>query len=425
MTDAREPLGNSDMPGSAEGMQQTDGEVKSALSNMNKSLRKLEEGGMAMRDFSESNNGLALNIALLAARGNIEESDLAGFAEKARGTAEQFNKLGNAVITLSRNLNSNYHVFKSWIINGNLGRGSGKQGVEKAISQITGRVDKSREKLKNNLGNLKKDLESINLILIKSVKDRSEISLSVEEKYSKVTENGEIPDEIGQKASGGKEIGSENELIVDHGSAWVGSKLDNDVSKPFVNDPLSLNDNEDDEMETGESEVSQNGFQKTVQLPDSPEIKDLASDIDKGMEDVMSTTGGGEETPDESWASLNVSRSDSETMPEDIDVEFKEDGIGNVEENSKEKQEVFLGDKLVNDESPRRKKVLGHDQSRGGGLGIEVAYRKHLDNFVNRQSETPLADVVANEKNVNDEEDPIVDLFELGAVEIESAESRQ
>jgi len=420
MSSVRENLQNIDketVEGGAETTQQIGSDLKSALSNMNKSLDKLEDGGIAMREFSERNNGLALNIALLAARGNIKDNDLASFAEKARGTAEQFNKLGNAVINLSRNLSKDYQVFKSWIVNGNTGLDSGLPSAEKAIIQITDSVGKSREKLEKNLGNLKDGLESINLIL------RDKVTVNKEDEYYDASEIRETPEEIGQ-TSGDKESDYKEKLVVNHGSTWDS----NNLVKESFKDAASSQDviNEENEVKSGESKINLGGFKESVQLPDLPEIKDPELDIGNALDDTGNQDLKDEEISDESWTSLNVRRGENDSIPEDIDVEFREDGVGDVMEDSKEKPEPLAVEESVSDKPSVYEGVGDYEQSEGNGLGIEIAYRKHLDKSVKRQLKTPLTDKSANEKSVNvNDEGPIVDLFELGAVEIESAEARQ
>ncbi len=423
MSSARENLQNIDnidketVEGGAETTQQIGSDLKSALSNMNKSLDKLEDGGIAMREFSERNNGLALNVALLAARGNIKENDLASFAEKARGTAEQFNKLGNAVINLSRNLSKDYQVFKSWIVNGNKGLDSGLPSAEKAIIQITDNVGKSREKLEKNLDNLKEGLESINLIL------RDKVTVNKEDEYYDASEIGETPEEIGQTSSD-KESDSKDKLVVNHGSTWDSNKLGKESSKDTASSQDAIN--EENEVKSGESKVNLGGFKESVKLQDLPEIKDPELDIGNDLDDAGNPDIKDEEISDESWTSLNVRRGEDNSIPEDIDVEFREDGVGDVIEDSKEKPEPLAVEESVSDKPSDCEGVGDYEQSERDGLGIEIAYRKHLDKSVKRQLKTPLADKGANEKseNVNDD-GPIVDLFELGAVEIESAEARQ
>ena len=161
-------------------------------------------------------------------------------------------------------------------------------------------------------------------------------------------------------------------------------------------------------------------------MPDLPEIKDPELDIGNALDDTGNQDLKDEEISDESWSSLNVRRGENDSIPEDIDVEFREDGVGDVMEDSKEKPEPLAVEEFVSDKPSVYEGVGDYEQSERDGLGIEIAYRKHLDKSVKRQLKTPLADKGANEKSVNvNDEGPIIDLFELGAVEIESAEARQ
>lgn len=66
--------------------------------------RKLEEGVQVLRELSEENNGIAIGLALMAARGAVEQHDLAAFAERVRVTAERFQKLSGAIAGIAREL---------------------------------------------------------------------------------------------------------------------------------------------------------------------------------------------------------------------------------------------------------------------------------------------------------------------------------
>lgn len=67
-------------------------------------VRKLEEGGQVLGELAEENNGIAIGLALMAARGAVEQHDLAAFAERVRVTAERFQKLSAAVAGIAREL---------------------------------------------------------------------------------------------------------------------------------------------------------------------------------------------------------------------------------------------------------------------------------------------------------------------------------
>jgi len=78
--------------------------LKATMSEMESSVRKLEEGGRVLHEFSEENNGIAIHLALMAARGNVDEHALATFAERVRSTAERFHKLSDSVAGIAQGL---------------------------------------------------------------------------------------------------------------------------------------------------------------------------------------------------------------------------------------------------------------------------------------------------------------------------------
>lgn len=83
------------------------GDAKSAAGeagSLESSVRTLEEGGRVLQELSEENNGIAIGLALMAARGTFEQHDLAAFAERVRLTAERFQKLSGSVAAIAREL---------------------------------------------------------------------------------------------------------------------------------------------------------------------------------------------------------------------------------------------------------------------------------------------------------------------------------
>ncbi|MDZ7859396.1 MAG: hypothetical protein U5O15_01780 [Candidatus Krumholzibacteriota bacterium] len=411
---AREFLNDNRNISPAENSGQEAAEVKSAISNMKKSLNKLEEGSIAMRDFSEKNNGLALNIALMAARGNIGEGDLAGFAEKARETAEKFNKLGGAVISLHKDLDSNYKVFKSSLLNGDTRESSVSQSAEEIVSRITADLEERKGKLENNLLRLKNDLERIDAIFrgnSDQILADSENELKRESEYS---EKNEGTVEIDQSA-GDIKSDSEEEFVISNGSNWDSNKLDEEESQPMADNPSTSETASEVNVERPEDAFSSDFASKEVLKSDNENIKD-----DSDSSDVTR-----EESQDDSFASLDVIQNDKSAESKDINVEFVENAADEVTgEFGEEKTEEnpLAEDKLVDSETSKME-IKESKESRPDSLGLEVAYRKHLDKSVRSQSKASKPDENSGEKE--SDEGPIVDLFDLGAVEIESAEVRQ
>ncbi|HMA77133.1 MAG TPA: hypothetical protein VKO43_07490 [Candidatus Krumholzibacteriaceae bacterium] len=399
---------------SAENTGQEATDVKSAVSNMKRSLNKLEKVSTAMRDFSEKNNGLALNIALMAARGNIDEGNLAGFAEKARETAEKFNKLGDAVVDLHKDLDSNYKVFKSYLLNNDAGGSSKSQSAEKIVSRITADLEQRKERLGANLASLKNDLERINAIF-RGNSDQAfaetEDEIKLDSEYSQMNE-GTV--ETNQSA-GAIKSDSEEELVISNGANWDSNKLDKeDGSQAAEDHPFSSETESEVNVKRPEDTFSSDFASNDLLEPDNEDIRD-----DSGNSDIIK-----EESQDETFASLDVIQNDKSAESKDINVEFIEDTSGEVTGKFEEKteQQPSAEEKSADVETSgmemKESKEPGPDR-----LGLEVAYRKHLDKSVMSQAEVSKPDEDSDEK-VNDE-GPIVDLFDLGAVEIESAEARQ
>ena len=86
--------------------------LKTTMCEMESSVRKLEEGGRVLHEFSEENNGIAIHLALMAARGNVDDHALATFAERVRSTAERFHKLSDSVSSIAQGLLGSCYAIK-------------------------------------------------------------------------------------------------------------------------------------------------------------------------------------------------------------------------------------------------------------------------------------------------------------------------
>lgn len=123
-------------------------------------VQDLEQSGREMYRFSEESNGQALTIALMAARGNANEHDLAQCAEKVRMTAEQFGKLGRRLEDLSKSLAEGCRSIISQA-DGAAAPGATQGNVPDIISALAGRIEQRSGTLQNRLIALGNDVEDI------------------------------------------------------------------------------------------------------------------------------------------------------------------------------------------------------------------------------------------------------------------------
>jgi methyl-accepting chemotaxis protein len=198
-----------------------------AMENIENSTRKLEEGGRVINEFSEETNGLALNIALMAARGDITERDLAQFAEKVRSTSERFGKLGHMIDQVAHSLSENCRIIGT--VTGGASSEGSVQGADIAgavgdiSSRMETRVSLLRDKISAisyDIGNVKKVLQSgLGEDLARSDEEEIEI-VGAGDSHSIFNENDSMVD---YKAAEGETVEDDDPgFSIDHGGMWVG-----------------------------------------------------------------------------------------------------------------------------------------------------------------------------------------------------------
>jgi len=148
---------------SAEGRAETNGAQGAPAAEMKPLLDALKDSGRKLLEFSEENNGLALNMALMAARGNFTEHDLAQFAEAVRMTAERFNKLGARMVDVTDRISENLR-------SGRVDKRSGgasfdnmgdNTGIIKSLSAISRAMEERSRRLQEKITSLGKELEAV------------------------------------------------------------------------------------------------------------------------------------------------------------------------------------------------------------------------------------------------------------------------
>ncbi len=416
-----------------------DPDAKTALSNIGSLLKKLEQGGAAMRQFSERTNGLALNIALLAARGEVDERDLVNYAEKARETAEKFSKLGNAVSGITAELSANHQVMSGGLSGrGGLKDAEAGSAATSAIMKLRPRIEARLSDMENNLLNLEGDLKSMNETL-RNMGDEEEIGMAAE-----YVSAGAQPEKA-EAALAGSKAGAENaenkdagQLIINHGKAWE-EKYTAEKRKAEAQDRAGAPLEEvRDEAGLKNDVAGSSGFDEIgIDGAGGEQIEVDSDDMNLQPEAPLEEAPSAEAESADSWDSLNVSEPDKAAEPSDVKVEFREDGITPAAEGSPETEETpagseenaYAGEATVAGDETDHAVDENVNQEVPGEPGLEIAYRKHLDQSVRQQDQRsavePEAAVSASVSAGDDEDDPIIDLFDLGAVELDKAESPQ
>ncbi|TFG88422.1 MAG: hypothetical protein E4H16_05095 [Candidatus Atribacteria bacterium] len=206
--------------------QKTGGNLPADSSEIDKALERIAENSKVLNSFSEENNGLALSIALMAARGDASEQSLARFAEKLRETAERFNRLSgesaDAVKILKNNLDSNHNSRGSFA-----DAAPDMDSISRSISKISENIETRSHSLQEMIVNLGNELESLDKRLHQTVEDKKS-----DESYQ---EEASISEER-------EAFADDSELVIDHGKIWEGDQEDEEVETQENFEKAYLND---------------------------------------------------------------------------------------------------------------------------------------------------------------------------------------
>ncbi|MCX5753885.1 MAG: hypothetical protein NTW97_09635, partial [Candidatus Krumholzibacteria bacterium] len=144
--------------------------LKSTVSEMETSVRKLEEGGRVLHEFSEENNGIAIHLALMAARGNVDEHALATFAERVRSTAERFHKLSDGVSSIAQGLLGSCYAIKERAgMEIEVPATAIDAEVSGAIVEIARRIEERSSVLEKRIMSLGSELHDVHELLQKDI----------------------------------------------------------------------------------------------------------------------------------------------------------------------------------------------------------------------------------------------------------------
>ncbi len=336
------------------------------------SVGKLEEMGRVLHDFSEENNGLALNIALMAAKGNVEDKELARYAEKVRSSAERSNKLGAAISTVASKLAGNFNKLGS-----SAQQGGGEFGAP--IVEISGKIEKKSHMLQGKLTELGSEIEEINENFQKCLSQddgADEIAVDREEETTRKEGFSEGDRSIVNFGSGEPEkLSVQNDFVIDHGHVWDGCP----TADESPDKGMSLDDSAIAESPAGPDagdEISFGDFDDQGGLPEEDALPGGGRETGEGPEE------GGEwmEMPGHRWVKIDVEKSGNELSRDNVQVE------------------VDAGPGVQGPDS-----APPMSQAPAAGGPSQVSMDPH---------------------GRKEEEEPIYDLFELGAVEYEETPSR-
>lgn len=189
-------------------------------------LERLDRIRAAMAGFSERNNGLALNIALMAARGNVDEHQLAQYAESVRMTAEQFGALGRDLEAISRGVSDSCRAVAP---RGTSGAGD---GAAQAIEPMARDIDRRSRVLMERIASLVEDAEEIGSA-VRSAGGQTEAADRKPQPTAPAGDRNELPIEpapdgpdermivnFGTGPESTASAAPADDLVIDHGGSW-------------------------------------------------------------------------------------------------------------------------------------------------------------------------------------------------------------
>lgn len=249
--------------------------LKTMVCEMENSLHKLEDSGRVLHQFSEDNNGLALNIALMAARGEISDQDLARVAEKVRGTAESFKRLSGTITSIAQSLLGNFFQLKQ-----NLGGGeSGSAGQEflVAITGLSGEIREKTSLLQLGVSGVEDEVMDVYRLLqggLKRVAAGKEMGAEDSDEGDPAGEDLDVEGMVSApEAENDDEMDDSSDLVIEHGKVW----------KPYGENGLdeTIGDPADEGSEDLDFGLKQSGTNMSLESVERPEAEPRDSDPEK------------------------------------------------------------------------------------------------------------------------------------------------
>jgi hypothetical protein len=419
--------------------------VKAVVKEMENTLHKLEDGGKVLNEFSEENNGLALNIALMAAKGEASEHDLAQFAEKVRSTADRFNRLSATFTSMAQGLLGTCYSLKEKLdVDTRSGSGgNGEMGT--SISNVAKLLEERCTQLQERICCIGNEIHDAQDIVNRSIKAITEEGTVGEETDSdqdpSMEESG---DEMRIERSGNMEESVEEELVIDHGRLWgeddhAGEQHVSAEKSGAEGFPLDgVNGTSGDESETaGQSEDEGSETLDEFEVPDSGEevgtedVPAVEPELEaEEKEFVIPSVGESPleseapslpempsdaeaETPDETPADADEAWGDAaqhKWFKIDIDKEEMAAGVASEEVEVRESDDIVSEEIETGDEAGIASETAEAEEAAGtADIPMEPQVLSDPD-----QGPMDKEEAVAGEA---EEGEPIFDLYELGAVE--------
>jgi hypothetical protein len=313
---------------------------KTTMSEMESSVRKLEEGGRVLHEFSEENNGIAIHLALMAARGNVDEHALATFAERVRSTAERFHKLSDSVSSIAQGLLGSCYAIKE---KSGMETGMPAAAIEAeasgAIVEIARRIEERSSVLEKQIMNLGSELHEVHELLQKDIASAashetapdSRSPLGVAANLDNSRGRGASPAGQERAAAGG--LNDSPDMVIDHGSSWKGMG-----PRENVRETAEGEKSEDEGFSFKNLDEMKEAFAQaapeTAGEKDASDFEDMSSlrQLDGKAETVPEPARGPERTPEDGgpaekperpWRKVEVEKTEVEDEAGQVDVTVK------------------------------------------------------------------------------------------------------
>ncbi len=397
----------------AGGEENASGQQAASPGEVELSLKKLDKCNRAIIKLSDENNNLALNIALMAARGEMEEDKLAKLAEKIRISAERHKGISKAITAI------NHSLMNKW----GSAAGDSTAGVStgvvpealNSIISVSREIGSSARELQKLMGEAGEELHDSNKLLRDGLKDintadkeeKTDEAVRDESSVSLESIAGEEGDGSGDLEIVGHQISKEEsnpELVIDHGSKDWGKDGELDQAGELEPDapPASPEvDGEMDEMNLGEVDQQES----RIEPAESGDTMDKQAPSETGKQGEESPSGRrGEswmEMPGHRWVSIDVEKEKQEVDQVDVEVDGGPAGItGDPAGHRNGQQERASGEMQSLQEDPVNTDGF-MDMKMGEGDSAIQEDRGEQENVSSREGS----------------EERIYDLYELGAVE--------
>ena len=387
--------------------------LKVIVTDMESSVRKLEDGGHVLHEFSEENNGIAINLALMAARGSVDEHDLATFAERVRSTAERFHKLSGTVSSIAQGLLAACYAFKEKIGEKASSGAGARTESQRAIAEHVKVIEERSSAIQKQICSLGSELHEVHELL--------------QDDFAAVPGSGAASEKAAQQEGSYRTENTEKapELIIDHGAAWKGmAGREKAGHADRAEEPFSSK-----EME--ESKVVGRVSRDTGSKTDTSDFSDMSSlrelDVPAGAEPEAAPQQNqaypeqdSMETPAQRWRKIDIEKTEQEEETGTVAVTVETLSRTGVQSPAAEPRTPVDTDRedaaAAEAVAEAAAEVAARETSKARAISRE-------------QAEAETARAKEHEALPADEDEngePIHDLFELGAVEyVEETETRR